>query len=118
MGAVVVRVAIVSGPVADAGVGRPKSVLADHVLRSAEAHRAADQLGMEAPDGDDGHARVPSDLGGGIRCVWDGCWVLHVRAFPPPMCSALQIDAIDMCLARACDRAIGNIVLTEAHYRR
>ena len=95
VGAVVVRVAIVCASVAETVVGRGRRDVADDVLRRAEAHRAAFEVGMEAPDGDDGHARVPSDLGGGIRCVWDGCWVLHAHAVPPPMCMQRTADRCD-----------------------
>ena len=100
VGAVVVRVAIVCGPVAHAVVGRARSVLADHVLRSAEAHEAADQLGMYAPDGAHGHARVASDVGGGSGWVWDGCCLLHVHAVPCPMCSSKESCFDSLAIAR------------------
>ena len=85
-----VRVVIVGGLVADAVLVWVGMGVADDVPRRAEAHEAESEVGMGARDGADGHARVASDIGGGIGWVRDGCRLLRVRAVPPPMCSSME----------------------------
>ena len=71
--AVVVRVVILGGLVADAVLVWVGTGVADDVPRRAEVHEAENQVGMWAGNGADGHARVACDLSGGIGWVWDGC---------------------------------------------
>ena len=67
--AVVVRVVILGGLVADAVLVWVGTGVADDVPRWAEAHEAENEVDNGAHNGADGHARMARDLGEGIGWV-------------------------------------------------
>jgi hypothetical protein len=111
-GAVVVRVAVLCGLVAEAAVGWCIPGVAGDVLRRPEAHRAENEVGMWARHGADWHARVASDLGGHTGWVWDGCCLLHVHAVPSPMCSSMESCFAGLAIDRSAEFL--GLMVTEA----
>ena len=89
--------------------------VADDVPRRAEEHEADSEVGMGARDGADGHARVASDIGGGIGWVRDGCRLLRVRAVPPPMCSSMESCFVSLAIDRLASSF--RMTITEAEDR-
>ena len=69
VGAVVVHVVIVGGPVADAVLGWGRIGLCVNLMLWPEAHVAANEVSLWARYAVNEHGRLAYDLSGGIGCV-------------------------------------------------